>query len=182
MITYYTIWALMLKLKLKHTNLLDFVSSSLFCLENDKLSWNSYWHKNSSYKCIHISALQSRKLRLRESTRLILSSLLLLGFASLNVPPWLLSKTFLYTLRTFQSNRILTMSIFSPVILFDTQSDGKNFFSLASWLGNTENFPSRLPKTVLNFFFLFFFTFLNSYWTTSDLHLAPKDFYIKKLH
>ena len=26
-------------------------------------------------------------------------------------------KTFLYTLRTFQSNRILTMSIFSPVIL-----------------------------------------------------------------
>ena len=107
----------MLKIKLKHTNLLDFVSSSLFFPENDKLSWNSYWHKNSSYKCIHISALQSRKLRLRESTRLILSSLLLLGFASLNVPPWLLSKTFLYTLRTFQSNRILTMSIFSPFIL-----------------------------------------------------------------
>ena len=107
----------MLKIKLKHTNLLDFVSSSLFCLENDKLSWKSYWHKHSSCNCIHISALQSRKLRLRESTRLILSSLLLLGFASLNVPPWLLSKTFLYTLRAFQNNRILTMSIFSPVIL-----------------------------------------------------------------
>ena len=26
----------MLKIKLKHTNLLDFVSGSLFCLENDK--------------------------------------------------------------------------------------------------------------------------------------------------
>ena len=69
----------MLKIKLKHTNPLDFISSSLFCLENDKLSWNSYWHKNSSYKCIHISALQSRKLRLRESTRLTLSSVLVFG-------------------------------------------------------------------------------------------------------
>ena len=115
-IKYYTIWALMLKIKLKHTNLLDFVSSSLFCLENDKLSWNSYWHKYSSYMCIHISALQSRKLRLRESTRLTLSSVLVFGVRELKLPPWLLSKTFLYTLRTFQSIRILTMSIFSPVI------------------------------------------------------------------
>ena len=86
-IKYYTIWALMLKIKLKHTNLLDFVSSSLFCLENDKLSWNSYWHKNSSYKCIHISALQSRKLRLRESTRLMLSSALVFGVREFKRPP-----------------------------------------------------------------------------------------------
>ena len=40
-----------------------------------------------------------------------------MGFASLNVPLWPLSETFLHTLRTFQSNRILTISIFSPVIL-----------------------------------------------------------------
>ena len=64
----------MLKIKLKYTNLLDFVSSSSCCLENEKLSWNSYWHKNSSYKCIHISALQSRKLRQIELPRLTLSS------------------------------------------------------------------------------------------------------------
>ena len=51
-IKYYTIWALMLKIKVKHTNLLDFVSSSLFCLENDKLKlvltqkffWQVYAH------------------------------------------------------------------------------------------------------------------------------------------
>ena len=116
-IQYYKIWVLMLKIKLKHTNILDFVSSSLFCLENDKLSWNSYWHKNSSYKCIHILVLQSRKLRMKESTRLTLSSVLVFGVREFKRTSWLLSKIFLYTLRTFQSNTILAMSIFSPVIL-----------------------------------------------------------------
>ena len=111
MIKYYTIWALMRKTKLKHTSLLDFVSSSLFYLENNKLSWNSYWHKNYSYKCKHISALQSRMLRLRESIRLMLNSVLMFGVCKFKRPPWLFSKTFLHTLRTFQSNRILTTLI-----------------------------------------------------------------------
>ena len=115
-IKYCTIWALMLKIKLKHTDLLDFVSRSLFCLGNGKLSWNLYWHKNSSYKCIYILALLSRKLRLIESIRLTLSSVLVLGVRKFK-HPWLLSKKSLYTLRTFRSNRILTRSIFSPVIL-----------------------------------------------------------------
>ena len=35
-IKYYTSWALMSKIKLEHTHTLGFVSSSLFCLENDK--------------------------------------------------------------------------------------------------------------------------------------------------
>ena len=111
MIKYYTIWALMRKTKLKHTSLLDFVSSSLFYLENNKLSWNSYWHKNYSYKCKHISALQSRMLRLRESIRLMLNSVLMFRVCKFKRPPWFFSKTFLHTLRTFQSNRILTTLI-----------------------------------------------------------------------
>ena len=115
-IKYYTVWELMLKIKSKHRNLLDFVSSSSFCLENDKLSWNSYWHINSSYKCIHIFSLQSRKLRQSQPDwRSVLCSCM--GFASLNVPPWLLSKNSYNALRVFQSNRILAMSMFSPVIL-----------------------------------------------------------------
>ena len=73
----------------------------VFCLENDKLSWNLYWHKNSLDKCIHISALQSRMFKLRESTRVMLSSVLVFGVCECKHPHWLLSKTFLYTLRTF---------------------------------------------------------------------------------
>ena len=117
MIKYYPIWALMLKIKLKNTNLLDFVSSSLFSLENEKLTWNSYWHKSYSYKRIHTLALQSRKLRLRESSRMTLSYVLVFGIHEFKRPPLTAFKTFLYTLRMFQTNRILTMSIFSSVIL-----------------------------------------------------------------
>ena len=83
----YIIWALILKIKSKHKNLQNFVSSFLFCLENNKLSWNSYWHKNSLYKCIQISALLLRKLRLRESTRMTLNSVLVFGVREFKHPP-----------------------------------------------------------------------------------------------
>ena len=87
-IKYFPIWALiMLKIKLENTNLLDFVSSSLFGLENGKLSWNSYWHKSYSYKRIHTLALQSRKLRLRQSPRMMLSYVLVFGVHEFKRPP-----------------------------------------------------------------------------------------------
>ena len=105
----------MLKIRSKHMNILDFVSTSLFCLEKDKLSWNLYWHKNSSYKYIHMSALQSRKLMLREPIRLMFSFVLVFGLHKFKCPPLTAFKNIL--LRTFQSNRIFTMSIYSQVIL-----------------------------------------------------------------
>ena len=107
----------MSKIKLKHTNLLGFVSSSLFCLANDKKAETRIDTKilRTSLYTFRLWSQESLDWESRPDWRSVLC--LCLGFASLNVPPWLLSKTFLYTLRTFQSNRILTMSIFSPFIL-----------------------------------------------------------------
>ena len=62
-----------------------------------------------------MSALQSRKLMLREPTRLMFSFVLVFGLHKFKCPPLTAFKNIL--LRTFQSNRIFTMSIYSQVIL-----------------------------------------------------------------
>ena len=81
-------------------NPLDFVSSSFILskkMTKLKLELTQKFFKQFEQKCIHISVLQSRKLRLRESTRLKLSSVLMFGVCQFECPPLTALKNILIT-------------------------------------------------------------------------------------